>query len=123
MLAGRFEPGLGGSPELLDVIGVNYYWNNQQEYGGPTLPPDDPRRRPLRAMLADVYARYQRPIFLAETSIEGDGRAAWLRHVGEELRAALKRAYQSRVLASTRAVAPRLGRRSVLRERLARDGG
>jgi hypothetical protein len=90
MLAGRFEPGLGGSPELLDVIGVNYYWNNQEEYGGRPLPPDDPRRRPLSAMLADAHARYQRPIFLAETSIEGDGRAAWLRHVGEELRAALR---------------------------------
>jgi hypothetical protein len=90
MLAGRFEPALGGSPELLDVIGVNYYWNNQEEYGGRPLPPDDPRRRPLSAMLADAHARYQRPIFLAETSIEGDGRAAWLRHVGEELRAALR---------------------------------
>jgi hypothetical protein len=90
MLAGRYEPGLGGAPGLLDVIGVNYYANNQEEYGGATLAPDDPRRRPLRAMLADAYARYQRPIFLAETSTEGDGRAAWLRHVGDELRAALQ---------------------------------
>jgi hypothetical protein len=89
MLAGRYEPGLGGSAELLDVIGVNYYSNNQEEYGGATLALDDPRRRPLRAMLADAHARYQRPIFLAETSTEGDGRAAWLRHIGEELRAAL----------------------------------
>jgi hypothetical protein len=90
MLAGRVEPGLGGSPELLDVMGVNYYWDNQQEYGGPTLPPDDPRRLPFSKMLADAYARYRRPIFLAETSIEGDGRAAWLRHIGQELRDALQ---------------------------------
>jgi hypothetical protein len=41
-------------------------------------------------MLADAYARYRRPIFLAETSIEGDGRAAWLRHIGQELRDALQ---------------------------------
>ena len=29
MLAGRFEPGLGGAPELLDVMGVNYYASPQ----------------------------------------------------------------------------------------------
>jgi hypothetical protein len=90
MLAGRVEPALGGGAGMLDVVGVNYYWHNQQEHGGATLSSDDPRRRPFHAMLRDAHARYGRPIFLAETSIEGDERAAWLSHVGAELRAAMR---------------------------------
>jgi hypothetical protein len=75
---------------MLDVVGVNYYWDNQQEDGGGVLPLSDPRRRPFRAMLLEAHARYGRPIFIAETSIEGDRRAAWLRHVAEEARAAIQ---------------------------------
>jgi hypothetical protein len=41
-------------------------------------------------MLAEVHARYGRPVFVAETSIEGDARASWLRHVSEEVRAAIR---------------------------------
>ena len=33
-------------------------------------------------LLAGVHARYGRPVLLAETSIEGERRADWLRHVG-----------------------------------------
>ena len=91
MLAGRLEPGLGGGPGLLDVVGVNYYWDNQWELGGGPLPPPDPRRRPLRELLAAVHARYSRPLFLAETSMEGDARAPWLRHVAGEVREAVRR--------------------------------
>jgi hypothetical protein len=40
-------------------------------------------------MLAEVHARYRRPVFVAETSIEGAPRAAWLRHICEEVRAAI----------------------------------
>ena len=89
MLAGRRNPGLGGRADMLDVLGANYYWNNQWVYGGRALKLDDPRRLPLRALLASVHARYGRPLFLAETSIEGDGRAAWLREVAGEVRAAV----------------------------------
>jgi hypothetical protein len=91
MLAGRRAPGLGGAPGLLDVVGVNYYWNNQWEHGGGPISPFDPRARPLHARLAAVHARYGRPLFLAETSIEGDLRAPWLRHVGGEVREAIRR--------------------------------
>jgi hypothetical protein len=102
MLTGKLAPELGGKPDLLDVVGVNYYWNNQwlcarpQLAGaqwlceGPTLSPFDPRARPLRRLLADVHARYRRPIFLAETSIEGELRAAWLRHVCMEVWEAMR---------------------------------
>src|SRR3954447_15215000 len=89
MLAGRREPELGGYPDMLDVLGANYYWNNQWVHRGRALSPDDPRSRPLSALLAALHARYGRPLFLAETSIEGEGRAAWLRGVAEQVRHAM----------------------------------
>ena len=93
MLLGRREPELGGAEDMLDVVGVNFYWNNQWVhqggYGVP-LSPYDERWRPLRHLLADVHARYRRPLFVAETSCEGDRRAAWFRHVAEEVRAAIR---------------------------------
>ncbi|WP_458094633.1 hypothetical protein [Roseomonas sp. WA12] len=92
MIAGRIAPELGGSSDTLDIVGVNYYWNNQWLHGGEreALTPSDPRHRPLRLLLQDVYQRYRRPIFLAETSIEGEERAPWLRYIGEEIRAAIE---------------------------------
>jgi hypothetical protein len=92
MLAGQVSPELGGGPEIIDIVGVNYYWNNQWLHGGEreAVLPADPLHRPLRLLFADVYARYRRPIFLAETSIEGDERAPWLRYVCEEVRAAMR---------------------------------
>jgi hypothetical protein len=90
MLLGQLEPGLGGAPGLLDAVGVNYYWNNQWELGGGTLDRADPRLRPLRELLAAAAERHERPIFISETSIEGETRASWLRHVAEETREAVR---------------------------------
>jgi hypothetical protein len=39
-------------------------------------------------MLREVYDRYRRPVFIAETGIEGDARPTWLRYIGQEARAA-----------------------------------
>ncbi len=104
MLTGRLDPELGGDPRAVDAVGVNFYWNNQwlapdaprPADAGPDwrpspdpLSPYDPRFRPFRDMLAEVHARYRRPVFVAETSIEGAPRAAWLRYVCEEVRAAI----------------------------------
>ncbi len=90
MLAGLREPGLGGGPGMLDALGANYYWNNQWVHRGRALAMDDLRRRPLRGLLAGLHARYGRPVLLAETSIEGDGRAAWLRGMAAEVDAAAR---------------------------------
>ncbi|MCR0985705.1 glycoside hydrolase family 1 protein [Roseomonas populi] len=92
MIAGRLAPELGGSPDMLDVLGVNYYWNNQWLHGGLREPllPGDPRHTPLHDLLVAAHARYGRPIFMAETSIEGEERAPWFRYVGEEVRAAMR---------------------------------
>lgn len=91
MIAGRLEPELGGSPDLLDVVGGNYYWNNQWLNHGEPLSPFDARYRPFHEMLAELHQRYGRPVFLAETSIEGRPRAAWLRFVCDEVREAMRR--------------------------------
>jgi hypothetical protein len=47
--------------------------------------------RPLSDLLFEVYERYRRPMFIAETGIEGRPRAAWLRHVSEQVRMAIER--------------------------------
>ncbi len=90
MLAGRRAPDLGGGPEMLDVLGANYYWNNQWVHRGRALTPTDPRRKPLSVLLAALHVRYGRPLFLAETSIEGDKRADWLHSVATEVQAAVR---------------------------------
>ncbi|WP_435022469.1 beta-glucosidase [Tundrisphaera sp. TA3] len=94
-LSGRLSPELGGSPEYLDVIGVNYYpWNQWifegEEAEGTGIGPDHPGYRPFREMLLEHFGRYGRPLFVAETGTEGDARAGWLAHVGEEVRTAIR---------------------------------
>lgn len=94
-LSGRLTPELGGRPEYLDVIGVNYYpWNQWifegEQAEGTGIGPDHPGYRPFRDMLMENFDRYRRPLFVAETGTEGDARAGWLAHVGEEVRAAIR---------------------------------
>jgi hypothetical protein len=88
MLAGRREPELGGGPHCLDVLGINFYPHNQWQVGGTTLQRGEPGYRPLRSLLAEVQARYRRPLFIAETGAEGAARAPWLRYVVDEVTAA-----------------------------------
>src|SRR5690606_391261 len=72
MIAGTLWPQLGGEPRLLDIVGVNYYRQNQWELGGTTIEKLDRRYRPFRSLLAEVSSRYGRPILVAETGTEGD---------------------------------------------------
>jgi hypothetical protein len=98
MIGGRLCPELGGRPEYLDILGCNYYSNNQWIHQDPHLPPSrrrkdvllphsHPLHRPVREMLREVYERYRKPLFIAETGIEGDARPSWLRYIGQEARA------------------------------------
>lgn len=91
MLSGHIWPQLGGRPELLDVIGVNYYFNNQWIHGGPPIDTDHSLYIPLHQLLAEIHARYGRPILIAETGIEGDRRADWFRYVAQEVATARAR--------------------------------
>ena len=47
--------------------------------------------RPLRQLLAEVGARYGRPMVISETGAEGGNAAGWLRYVCGEVRAARRR--------------------------------
>ncbi|HSL44848.1 MAG TPA: hypothetical protein VK897_15535 [Anaerolineales bacterium] len=94
MIAGHIHPELGGAPKFLDIIGIDYYPYNQWIYvsdreAGKSLKPDDPRYIPLHQLLAQVHERYERPLFISETSIEGEPRTDWLTYVGSEVRLAL----------------------------------
>lgn len=81
LIAGRIWPQIGGSEAALDMVGVNYYWNNQWIHGGPPIDVDHALHRPLSDLLVEVAARYDRPVMLAETGTEGARRAAWFDHV------------------------------------------
>ncbi len=85
MIAGMSWPQLGGSPDLLDIVGVNYYFNNQWIHGGPPIDIEHGQYRPLHRLLMEIYGRYGRPVLLAETGIEFDRRPAWLAYVAAEL--------------------------------------
>jgi beta-glucosidase/6-phospho-beta-glucosidase/beta-galactosidase len=94
MLSGAMNPELGGKPEYLDVMGVNFYHDNQWEHPGGRkiawhIHPRDPRWVPFHRLLKDAYDRYRRPIFIGETSHVGVGRAEWLREMAVELCAAI----------------------------------
>ena len=82
-------PELGGKPDYLDIVGCNYYVHNQWEYGGRFIERSDPRYRPLWRMLAHVWNRYRRPLFIAETGIESERRPEWLRYVCDEAATAI----------------------------------
>lgn len=85
LLMGRMWPQIGGAPGYLDVVGVNYYSNNQWIHGGPPIDVGHPLYRPLSDLLFETFARYRRPILIAETGVEGDRRADWFRNVASEV--------------------------------------
>ena len=89
MLGGRMKAELGGAEKYLDIMGINYYDHNQWILGGSFITADNPRHRPFRKIIEEVYQRYKRPLFVAETGIEDEARPAWLRYIGSEVRAAM----------------------------------
>ena len=86
LLSGRLWPQIGGDPSFLDILGVNYYPTNQWIHGGPPIGAGHPLHRPLSDLLFEVFGRFGRPIVIAETGTEGEGRAGWLRTVAAEVR-------------------------------------
>ena len=89
MLGGRLKPELGGAEKYLDIIGINFYDHNQWILGGSFIAPGSARYKAFREIVQEVYRRYQRPLFIAETGIENEARPTWLRYIGSEVRAAM----------------------------------
>jgi UDP-galactopyranose mutase len=90
MLCGKLAPELGGAPQYLDIIGVNFYEQNEWVHNSKTLARNDPRYRPLHKLIQDVWTRYRRPMFISETGTEDGRRAEWFNYVCDEVRIALK---------------------------------
>jgi len=89
ILCGRICPELGGKPEYLDLLGFNYYYNNQwvltpHEILGWNDPVPNARLRPLSSLLIEAHHRYNRPIVLSETSHPGEDRPLWIQHITSE---------------------------------------
>lgn len=90
LISGRIWPQIGGKERYLDIIGVNYYFNNQWIHGGPPIDIGHPFYKPFSSILIETYARYGKPILIAETGIEDDRRAAWYRYVSSQARVAMR---------------------------------
>ncbi|WP_152027242.1 hypothetical protein [Brucella pituitosa] len=50
MITGALWSQLGGQPHLLDIVGVNYYPQNQWRLSGAAIDQSDPRYRTLRTL-------------------------------------------------------------------------
>lgn len=95
ILSGRMCPELGGTPEHLDIVGLNYYYNNQWVLGyREFLPwvnePFDARWTPLSHLLTEVHQRYGRPLVISETSHSGEDRPLWIRTFAKQVAAAMQ---------------------------------
>lgn len=95
MLTGRLEPGLGGSADALDFVGVNHYVTAQWEFGtGATLgwprgTGGDDRRLPFASLLREAWLRYGKPVVVAETGNVGADRAPWFEEIASEVAQAI----------------------------------
>lgn len=84
-LCGKSEPALGGKPECLDIIGLNYYFHNQWRHPSRRkIPLGHQHYRPLHEILEEFHKHYGRPMLIAETGIENEERPRWFRYVFEQ---------------------------------------
>jgi beta-glucosidase/6-phospho-beta-glucosidase/beta-galactosidase len=89
VVSGKLDPELGGRPDCLDIVGINFYPDNQWLFNGRTIHFGHHAYRPFRELLAETHARYGRPVMVTETGAEGGTRASWLHYMCGEVRAAL----------------------------------
>lgn len=85
MLTGKTAPELGGGEKYLDIIGINYYSNNQWFHpSGRRIKLGNKRFRPFNEILSEYYSRYRRPIIIAETGVEDKMRPEWFKYIFEQ---------------------------------------
>lgn len=95
ILTGRCCPELGGKEEYLQIIGVNFYYNNQSVYETDQLLPwndfpPHPKTRPLYCLLDEIYQRYKRPIAITETSHPLEDRPHWINKIYSDTQKAVE---------------------------------
>jgi hypothetical protein len=95
MLSGRMCPELRGREEYLDLIGLNFYYDNQwvlpthRILGWNDAVPD-PQWVPLHRLLQMVFRRYERPLVLSETSHPLEDRPLWMDMIASECGIAMR---------------------------------
>jgi beta-glucosidase/6-phospho-beta-glucosidase/beta-galactosidase len=100
MICGKAFPELGGDPKYLDIIGLNYYVDNQEWTSTKTddqgniiyreMGWNSPGRISFAVILQEIYERYQRPIILSETGSYGSRRTKWWKRLITEVEEAQK---------------------------------
>lgn len=93
ILGGRLCPELRGRPEYLDLLGFNFYYNNQWVKATNEFlnwKNQDTRWTPLHQLLKEAYLRYQRPLVLSETSHPKEDRPLWMDTIAHECAATLQ---------------------------------
>lgn len=86
IVLGHICPELGGSLDLVDGLGFNYYWNCQWKINYGTLPWPEviKERKRLSTLLLNIYSKFKMPMFISETGHFGIGRAPWFDEIVEE---------------------------------------
>jgi hypothetical protein len=89
ILSGRICPELRGRPEYLDILGCNFYYNNQWVTSNYEFLPwqnelNDPRWLPLNNLIMQLHERYDCPVVLSETSHPGEDRPKWIEFITRE---------------------------------------
>jgi len=89
ILCGRMCPELGGSEDYLDILGYNFYYNNQwtaapHEYLDWKIGEANPKFVPLHQLLIAAYKKYNRPFVLSETSHPKEDRPLWISMISIE---------------------------------------
>lgn len=92
ILLGKTCPELGGNENLVDILGVNYYYNCQWNDKDKILPwPDfSKKRKPFSEMLSEVYQKYKLPMMLTETGHFGKLRSQWIKEISHQCNLAIK---------------------------------
>lgn len=94
MLTGVMCPELGGRDGLIDIIGFNFYYNNQWIAGTEQFLPwanevPDERWRSLSSLLIEAQRRYRLPLVIAETSHPQEDRPLWVNYIARTCKEAL----------------------------------
>lgn len=95
ILGGRMCPELGGSEAHLDIIGYNFYYNNQWAVAPHAfldwkIGELDPKFIPLHQLLITAFNRYNRPFVLSETSHPKEDRPLWIKMIEVEAQKLLR---------------------------------